>query len=121
MTNDLKHKTVAASPIVMTTETQDGLADAERITVLSAQCAFGARVFNDVFASVHDVAEGRAKVVEQTMQDGVKVVMDELKQQAIDLHADAVVAITIQYTPIGYGSSNMTLVSGIGTAVRLID
>ncbi len=112
---------VAAAPIVMTTEAYNGLAVAERISVVSAQCAFGARVFNDVFASVHDVVDGRAKVVEQTMQDGVEVVMDELKQQAIDLHADAVVAITLQYTPIGYGSSNMTLVSGIGTAVKLVD
>ena len=121
MTNDLTAKIVAASPIVMTTETQDGLAVAERISVVSAQCAFSARVFNDVFASVHDAVDGRAKVVEQTMQDGVKTVMAELKQQAIDLHADAVIAITIQFTPIGYGSSNMTLVSGLGTAVRLID
>ncbi len=118
MTHD---QTVTASPIVMTTETQDGLVVAERISVVSAQCAFGARVFNDVFASVHDRVDERAKVVEQTMQDGFKVVMDELKQQAIDLYADAVVAITIQYTPIGYGTSNMTLVSGIGTAVRLMD
>ena len=107
------------TPIVMTTETQDGLAVAERLSVVSAQCAFGARVFNDVFASVHDVEGGRAKVVEQSMQDGVKIVMDDLKQQAIALHADAVIAITIHYTPIGYGTSNMTLVSGVGTAVRL--
>ena len=121
MTNDLTHKNVVASPIVMTTEAQDGIAVAERISVVSAQCAFSARVFNDLFASVHDTVNGRAKVVEQKMQDGVEVVMDALKQQAIDLHADAVVAITIQYTPIGYGASNMTLVSGIGTAVRLID
>jgi uncharacterized protein YbjQ (UPF0145 family) len=121
MTDDKKHKAVAAPSIVMTTETQDGLVVAERLAVVSAQCAFGAQVFNDVFASVHDVVDGRSKVVEQAMQDGFKVVMDALKQQAIDLQADAVIAITIQYTPIGYGTSNLTLVSGIGTAVRLID
>ncbi len=114
-------KKITASPIVMTTEAQDGLLVAERISVVSAQCAFGARIFNDVFASVHEDVEGRAKVVEQTMQDGVAVVMQALKEQAIALHADAVVGVAIQYTAIGYGSSNMTLISGIGTAVRLTD
>ncbi len=121
MTNDLADEAVIETPIVMTTEAQDGLAVATRISVVSAQCAFGARVFKDVFASVQDITDGRAKVVEQTMQDGVKVVMQDLKHQAIELGADAVVAITMQYTPIGYGSSNMTLVSGMGTAVRLRD
>ena len=121
MTHDPTQMIVVDAPVVMTTEAQDGLAVAERISIISAQCAFGARVFNDAFASVNDVVDGRAKVVEQTMQDGVKLVMDDLRQQAVDLHADAVIAITVQYTPVGYGASTMTLVSGIGTAVRLID
>jgi uncharacterized protein YbjQ (UPF0145 family) len=104
--------------MIMTTEAQNGFEVAERLAIVSAQCALGQKVFNDAFASVQDVVDRRSESVEKAMQDSVDVVLAELKKQALALHADAVIAVTIQYTPIGYGASNRTLVSGIGTAVR---
>lgn len=110
---------MSAKGIMMTTENHSGFNIAERLSVVSAQCAFGQKVFNDIFASVHDTVDRRSGKVEQTFQAGVDAVLEELKTQAVALHADAVIAITISYTPIGYGSPNQTLVSGTGTAVRL--
>jgi uncharacterized protein YbjQ (UPF0145 family) len=121
MNKDQKDDVLAQAPIMMTTQDQSGLEVAAHISVISAQCAFGVRVFNDIFASVQDVVNGRATAVEKTMQDGVDLVLDDLKKQAFDLNADAVIALSVQFTPIGYGTSNMTLVSGIGTAVKLAD
>jgi len=104
--------------MIMTTETQAGFDIAERLAVISAQCAFAPKVFDDAFASVQEVVNRRSGVVEKTMQDGVALVLADLEKQAAALAADALVAITIQYTPIGYGAANRTLISGMGTAVR---
>ncbi|MFT7107057.1 MAG: hypothetical protein ACJAVT_001579 [Yoonia sp.] len=111
---------VIASQIIMTTEAQNSFKTMEHLSIVSAQCAFGARVSHDIFASVQDVVDGRSKLIEQTMNDGVELVLFELKKKAFEQQADAVVGISIQYTPIGYASSNMILISGVGTAVRLI-
>lgn len=111
---------VDASHIIMTTQAQCSFETMQHLSVVSAQCAFGPKVTHDIYASVQDVVDGRSKAVEQTMNDGVEQVLFALKKAALEQNADAVVAISIQYTPIGYGSSNMTLISGIGTAVRLI-
>jgi uncharacterized protein YbjQ (UPF0145 family) len=112
------HDKVSAAHIVMTTEDRGGFEIAERVSVISAQCVFGAGVFSDAFASVQNVAGGRAKTVEDTMNEATRTVFFELKKQAFALHADAVVAITVQYTPVGYDASNMIMVSATGTVVR---
>lgn len=113
----LTKQDVIASPIIMTTEDRDGFKIAERMSIISAQCAFDASVFNTIFATVQPSEGRRQTAVEQTMQEGVDTVLFELKKQALQLNADAVLGIRIHYTPIGYGASNMTLISGIGTAV----
>ena len=107
----------ARTSLIMTTEQHGNLRIAERICVVSAQCAFGADVCRNIVASVQETVDGRVKAVEQKMQDGVDVVLSELEKQALQLHADAALDITLHYTLIGYGLSNMTLISGIGTAV----
>jgi len=116
----LLREQVSASQIIMTTEAQNSFETMQHLSIVSAQCAFGGRTTHDMFASVQDVVDGRSKVIEQTMNDGVALVLYELKKQAFEQQADAVVAISIQYTPIGYAASNMILVSGVGTAVRLL-
>ena len=113
------HAQDAASQIIMTTQASSSFETTEHVSIVSAQCAFGSQVFHDVFSSVQEVVDGRSKVVEQTMSDGLKLVMYELKKKAFELKADAVVGISIQYTPIGHAASNMILISGVGTAVRL--
>jgi len=116
----LLREQVNASQIIMTTEAQNSIETMQHLSIVSAQCAFGARISHDMFASVQDVVDGRSKEVEQTMNESVELVLFELKKQAFEQKADAVVAISIQYTPIGYAASNMILVSGVGTAVRLL-
>ncbi|WP_168769233.1 heavy metal-binding domain-containing protein [Yoonia maricola] len=112
-------KSGAMPCVIMTTEDHGHFEVAERIAIISSQCVFGIGVLRDAFASVQATVNGRAKVVEATVQDGVEIVLSELKQQAIALGADAVIAVSVQYTPVGYGAPNMTLISGVGTAVRL--
>jgi uncharacterized protein YbjQ (UPF0145 family) len=111
---------VIASQVIMTTQAHNSFEKTEHLSIVTAQCAFGARIFHDMFASVQDVADGRSKMIEQKMNDGLELVLFELKKQAFEQQADAVVGISIQYTPIGYAASNMILISGVGTAVRLI-
>ena len=95
------HAQVAASQIIMTTQASSSFEATEHVSIVSAQCAFGSQVFHDVFSSVQEVVDGRSKVAEQIMSDGLELVMYELKKKAFELKADAVVGISIQYTPIG--------------------
>lgn len=105
--------------IIMTTEGQGDCDISERLGIVTAQCAFGQKVFDGILASVQDIVDRRTPAVERALQDAVHLVLNDLKSQAMDMHADAVIAISLQYTPIGSGACNRTLVSGIGTAVRL--
>jgi len=112
--------TLTKPEIIMTTEGQNGFEVAQHLAILTAQCAFSQQAFNDAFASVQEIVDRRSALVERTLQEGVDIVMADLQRQAAALDAEAVIAITIQYTPIGFGTACRTLVSAMGTAVRFV-
>lgn len=108
----------AIDAILLTTETAPNLNITKRIEIVTAECAFGMNIFKDLFAGVRDIVGGRSEAVQQTMRDSRKTALYELKKEAYEVGANAVVGVDLDYVELSKAGSMVMLVAS-GTAVRI--
>ena len=116
-----KHKinteqTKAIEAILLTTETAPNLNITKRIEIVTAECAFGMNIFKDLFAGVRDIVGGRSEAVQKTMRDSRRTALYELKREAYEVGANAVVGVDLDYVELSSTGSMVMLVAS-GTAV----
>jgi uncharacterized protein YbjQ (UPF0145 family) len=75
-------------------------------------------IFQDLFANIRDIVGGRSAAYEQELARARTIALDELKNAAQQLGADAVVGIDLDYEVLG-SHNGMLMVSVSGTAVTL--
>ena len=73
-------------------------------------------IFKDLFAGLRDIVGGRSKAVQKTMRDSRRTALYELKKEAHEVGANAVVGVDLDYVEISAGGSMVLLVAS-GTAV----
>lgn len=103
--------------IILTTETNLNLKIENRLGILSAECVIGMNIFKDIFSGIRDVIGGRNKTFQNTLKEAKENVLTELRQQAFDIGANAVIAIDLDYSEISGGGKSMLFVVATGTAV----
>ncbi len=113
-----KH-THAASQIIVTTETAIDLRITERIDVISAEVVIGMNIFKDVASLARDVFGGRSNVMQKGLREARKAALAELRAEALDIGADAVIGVDLDYSEISGGGKSMLFLVASGTAVRL--
>ena len=107
--------------VLLTTETYPkDLQILERVEIVTAECAFGMNIFKDLFASVRDIVGGRSKAVQNTMRDARRTVLYELKKEAYEVGANAVVGVDLDYVELSAAGSMVMLVAS-GTAVKVAE
>lgn len=106
----------AIEAIVLTTETAPNLNITKRIEIVTAECAFGMNMFKDLFAGVRDIVGGRSKAVQDTMRDARRTALYELKKEAYEVGANAVVGVDLDYVELS-ASGTMVMLVASGTAV----
>jgi len=111
-------KEAAINSITLTTETAPNLKITKRIEIVTAECAFGMNIFKDLFAGVRDIVGGRSEAVQKTMRDSRKTVLYELKKEAYEVGANAVVGVDLDYVEMSSVGSMVMLVAS-GTAVMI--
>jgi len=102
--------------IMLTTEAAPNINITERIEIVTAECAFGMNIFKDLFAGVRDFVGGRSEAVQETMRDSRRTALYELKKEAYEVGANAVVGVDLDYVEIGNNGKMIMLVAS-GTAV----
>lgn len=102
-----------------TTNTVPGREIHAVIEVVSAECAFGMNLFKDFFVSITDQLGGRSKSTQSTLRESRRVVMAELRREAFEVGADAVVGVDLDYSEFSGGGKSMLFVVATGTAVTL--
>ena len=102
--------------ILLTTETAPSLKITKRIEIVTAECAFGMNIFKDLFAGVRDIVGGRSEAVQKTMRDSRRTALYELKREAYEVGANAVVGVDLDYVELSSAGSMVMLVAS-GTAV----
>lgn len=114
--SDIAERDAQINAIMLTTETAPSLNITRRIEVITAECAFGMNIFKDLFASVRDIVGGRSEAVQQTMRDSRRTALYELKKEAYEVGANAVVGVDLDYVELS-ASGSMVLLVASGTAV----
>ena len=105
--------------MLVTTETHLSEPIAKRIDVISAEAVLGMNIFKDIGSAWRDVVGGRNKGVQDELRAARKAVLGELKREAAELGADAVIAVDLDYSEISGGGKSMMLLVASGTAVKL--
>jgi uncharacterized protein YbjQ (UPF0145 family) len=106
--------------ILLTTETAPNLNITKRIEIITAECAFGMNIFKDLFAGVRNVVGGRSEAVQKTMRDSRRTALYELKREAYEVGANAVVGVDLDYVELS-AAGNMVMLVASGTAVIIED
>ena len=104
--------------IISTTPTIEGRPIRDYLGIVTGEVIIGANIFKDLFAGIRDIVGGRAGAYEGALRKARQQAFDDLRAEAADRGADAVVAIDIDYEVVGEKGS-MLMVSVSGTAVRL--
>jgi uncharacterized protein YbjQ (UPF0145 family) len=106
----------SSAMIVTTTPSIEGKRITRYCGVVAGEAILGANLFKDLFAGIRDLVGGRSATYERELQRARDIAMDELRQRAQDLGANAVVGVDLDYEVLGQGNG-MLMVSASGTAV----
>jgi len=104
--------------IVTTTPSVEGRRITRYAGVVTGEAILGANIFKDLFAGIRDIVGGRSATYERELRAARDIAIKELTQAAVELGANAVVGVDIDYETVG-GSGSMLMVSISGTAVVL--
>ena len=111
----------AIETILLSTETAPNLNITKRIEIVTAECAFGMNIFKDLFAGVRNNVGGRSEAVQKTMRDSRRTALYELKKEAYEVGANAVVGVDLDYLELAGTGSSMGMLVASGTAVVIED
>ncbi|MBI1391225.1 MAG: heavy metal-binding domain-containing protein [Alphaproteobacteria bacterium] len=104
--------------IISTTPTIEGRPVREYRGIVTGEAIFGANVIRDLFAGIRDVVGGRSGSYEKSLREAREIALKELTDEALELGANAVVGVDLDYEVIGEMGS-MMMVSASGTAVTI--
>lgn len=104
--------------ILTTTPTIEGRTIVEYKGVVFGEVIAGVDFLRDIAASIRNIVGGRSGSYEEELINAREQAMDEMRQRAQSIGADAVVGIDIDYEVLG-SNNGMLMVTASGTAVRL--
>jgi len=99
--------------IITTTDFIEGKKIRDYKGVVSKEAVIGVNIIRDVFAKVRDIGGGRSAAYEKELTNARNQILEELKEEARNLGANAVIGINFSYEMY----QSMLLVSVWGTAV----
>lgn len=104
--------------ILTTTPTIEGRTITEYRGVVFGEVIVGVNFLKDFAASIRDFIGGRSGTYEKELIAARDSAMNEMRQRAMAMGADAVVGIDVDYEVLGR-EGGMLMVTVSGTAVRL--
>lgn len=107
------------SLVITTTASIDGKKIIEYKGIITAQVFMGVNLFKDVFSGLRDIVGGRSKAMENELKKAKDLLLEELKKEALDLGANAIIGLKIDFEDVGKTSGNAFMLLGTGTAVFL--
>ncbi|MCV9965697.1 YbjQ family protein [Pararhizobium sp. BT-229] len=90
------------------------------ISIVASEAALGMNLFRDIANSWRDVVGGRANSAQASLKEARSSCLAELRKEAFELGADAVIAVDLDYNELSTGGAGGILfVAATGTAVKL--
>ena len=103
--------------LLTTTNTIEGKQIVQYYGIVTGETIIGANLFKDFFAGIRDIVGGRAGSYESVLSEAKDTALQELRERAMQLGANAVIGIDLDYETVGANGS-MLMVTAAGTAVR---
>ena len=103
--------------LLTTTNTIEGKQIVQYYGIVTGETIIGANLFKDFFAGIRDIVGGRAGSYESVLREAKDTALQELRERAMQLGANAVIGIDLDYETVGTNGS-MLMVTAAGTAVR---
>ncbi|ELY98167.1 YbjQ family protein [Natrialba asiatica] len=100
---------------IATTDELDGREVTEYCGIVTGEAVIGANVVSDIAAGIRDVVGGRSGSYERKIETGREEAIADIRAEAADLGADAVVGASFDYEEMAEG---MLWVNLSGTAVK---
>lgn len=104
--------------IVTTTTSVEGRTIIEYKGVVFGEVIAGVNFIRDFMASITNVIGGRSGSYEKELINARQKALKEMEERALEMGADAVVGVDVDYEVLGEGGS-MLMVTVSGTAVVL--
>jgi uncharacterized protein YbjQ (UPF0145 family) len=102
--------------IITTTSTIEGKRIRDYRGIVTGEAILGANVFRDLFAGIRDIVGGRSGAYEKELRTARETAMAEMTAAAVELGANAVVGVDLDYEVLGQ-NNGMMMVCVSGTAV----
>lgn len=102
--------------IITTTNVLQGRDIDEYLNIVSGEAIMGANVVRDFLAGITDIIGGRSGVYESKLAEGREIAIQEMKDRARQLGADAVIGVDLDFETLRDG---MMVCVATGTAVKL--
>lgn len=102
--------------MVTTTNAIEGRPVAEYLGIVAGETILGVNVFKDIAAGFRNIVGGRSGKYEEELRKGRETALQEMRQQAEALGADAVIGVDVDYETVG---GQMLMITAAGTAVKL--
>lgn len=83
---------------------------------MTGEAILGADLVKDLFATITDIVGGRAGAYEKELSRARQIALQEMKENALSLGANAVVGVDLDFEMVRQG---MLMVSVSGTAVKI--
>ena len=105
------------SIIITTTNSLDGYKVIKNLDIIAAECAYGMNIFKDFLTSLSDVFGGRSKTTQNTLKTARINCLNELKEEALNIGANAILGVNLAYSEFSGGGKSMLFIVASGTAV----
>ncbi|GIO03833.1 YbjQ family protein [Brevibacillus laterosporus] len=102
--------------LITTTHTVQGRDVEEYLDIVTGEAIMAANIVRDFMAGVRDIIGGRSGAYENKLAEGRAIAINEMKDKAAQIGANAVIGIHLDFETIGNG---MLMVVVSGTAVRI--
>jgi len=104
--------------LLTTTNTIEGKPIQKYLGIVTAETIIGANIVKDIFAGIRDIVGGRSGTYEKVIEEARTNALHELEDKAMQMGANAVVAIDLDFETVGANGS-MLMVVATGTAVKI--
>ena len=101
--------------LMTTTAVVEGRPVTEYLGVVTGESILGANIGRDIGAMFRNVTGGRVTGYEKELRNARDIAMQELREAAEALGAEAIIGIDIDYETVG---GQMLMVTASGTAVK---
>ena len=100
--------------LITTTSHLEGRKITEYLGIVTGETIIGANIFKDFFAGLRDIVGGRSGSYEGVLLEARETALNEMKEKAEKMGANAIIGVDLDYETIGKG---MLMVAATGTAV----